>query len=789
VAGTGAGRFQTGVAPKAEIMALKGLNSSGSGNESWIFGALEFGAEYKADVLSLSLGWTLQASPSKAVWRDIMDNLLSAGVVVSVAAGNEGDEQTEHPIPSNVRTPGDCPPPWLSPEMPLRDSIGGVITTGASDENDEPTFFTSLGPVTWKNVDPYNDYHYNPGAGLMKPDIIAPGLNILSCAHKDNEGYLYMSGTSMATPATSGVIALMLSKNPELTSEEICQILEQTARKYGPKNNLSGSGRVNVPRALSAITREKVPGVPFIKHPADKGTEILLDDSLQWEKNMETTSYTLYFGTDNPPTNIINGLSLVDKKYDLAGKLEFDTVYYWRVDAQNQYGDIEGNVWSFRTVLPVSVDFESGDFSPYEWDFTVAGQDAQKWRIEKDEAYNGEYSVRSGEINNGSSTTIGLILSVKEDGIVSFYTKISTEEKSDYLRFLIDGQIVGEWSGEVGWQRYYFPIKAGVRTVRWTYAKDIMNSAGEDAVWVDYITFPRHQKPAIPYVPENLAYDIDYESIHLSWEVEINEDVNPIEFSLQGFNLYTYQEDKDGYVKLNSTLLNDKGYEIVYTHAGEYNYVVTAVYKIKGKIVETELSDNVTVTIDNEIASPIVTPESGVYNEVITVSAEVAEGEIFFTTDGSNPTFDSILYEEPILVEESTLIKMRAYKYGAMPSEIVTVNYVIETTGVEENVALPKEFVVNLYPNPVRRNDPSRSVEHLNIDMSIPMELNRLGIEIYNIKGQLVKNYDLGCVNRGVHNVQWDLKNNHGKDAPNGIYLLKFSSDNELKHRRMMIVR
>ena len=789
VAGTGAAGQQVGVAPKAQIMALKGLDRSGNGRESWIWGSLEFGAEHGADVLSMSLGWTHKASPSKTLWREAMDNLLSAGVIVSVAAGNEGDEQPEHPIPQNVRTPGDCPPPWLSPEMPLREGISGVITTGASDETDFATFFTSLGPVTWQDVAQYNDYPYNPGEGLMKPDIIAPGWYILSCEHSSNDGYVLMSGTSMATPATSGLIALMLNKDQDLTPEKVCEILETTARKYGEKSNLSGSGRIDVPSAMNALINEKEPGKPYIDYPANKSKEILLDARLSWLKNMQTTTYTLYLGTDNPPTNVIDGLDLDVENYSLDGLLEFDTEYFWRVDAKNEHGQIEGELWSFRTVLPISVDFESGDFGIYEWEFYNSGQDAQNWTVSDKYAYEGEYSIRSGEIKDGSYTTLSLILRVKEDGIISFFKKISSEDKSDFLRFQIDGNIVGEWSGESDWERVYFLISAGMRSIRWTYSKDTMNSAGEDTVWLDNITFPRHQKPAMVYTPESLQFDFDYEAIKLSWELEENEDVNPIEFLLFGFNVYGGKGDDEELELLNEGYITDNEYVFTFNEADDYRFAVTAVYRIMGKVVETELSEEMSVAIQPAIEAPAITPESGEYNEPITVSIEAEEAEIFYTLDGTEPTFESTPFDEPFKLEESAVIKAIAYKLGALPSEIITAEYSIVLTGVEEEILPPAEFAINLYPNPVSKSKITRSAVALNIEMAIPKEINRLTIEIYNIKGQLIRDYELHNVGRGVQLIQWDLKNNQGKETTNGIYFLKFNTDNETKHKRVMVVK
>jgi subtilisin family serine protease len=101
VAGDGSAGSQTGMAPSAKIMALQVLGGSGGGTESGVWEAIEFSVEYGAHVMSLSLGWQHVWNPDRASWRNAMDNALAAGVIASVASGNEGGSNT----PSNVRTP------------------------------------------------------------------------------------------------------------------------------------------------------------------------------------------------------------------------------------------------------------------------------------------------------------------------------------------------------------------------------------------------------------------------------------------------------------------------------------------------------------------------------------------------------------------------------------------------------------------------------------------------------------------------------------------------------------
>ena len=158
--------------------------------------------------------------------------------------------------PNNVRTPGDVPPPWLHPDQTLTGGISAVVSVGATDINDAIASFSSRGPVTWSTISPFNDYAYNPGMGLIRPDIAAPGSNIKSLDYHSNTGYADgWSGTSMATPCVAGVMALMLEKNPNLTPAEIDYAIETNALELGTagKDNIYGSGRINALAAINAL--------------------------------------------------------------------------------------------------------------------------------------------------------------------------------------------------------------------------------------------------------------------------------------------------------------------------------------------------------------------------------------------------------------------------------------------------------------------------------------------------------------------------------------------------------
>lgn len=216
VAGDGAAGTQTGVAPKATIVSIKVLSASGSGAWSNLYLAIEEAVETNAKVVSMSLG----GFPTQDI-RDRLrlacKNCIAAKIIPVIAAGNSGTK--------GIGSPGDVPE---------------VITVGATDSADSIAYFSSVGPTTWE------------GHKIVKPDISAPGVSILSCSHTSN-GYTTMSGTSMATPHVAGLVGLMWEANPHLNTVLAKKALEDTATDLGTpgKDNSYGSGRVNADKAVT----------------------------------------------------------------------------------------------------------------------------------------------------------------------------------------------------------------------------------------------------------------------------------------------------------------------------------------------------------------------------------------------------------------------------------------------------------------------------------------------------------------------------------------------------------
>ncbi len=150
-----------------------------------------------------------------SIMEEVVNNVKSSGIVVVVSAGNDG------PYCESIANPASM--------------FEGSFTVGATQPNDTIASFSSRGAVT-------SDASYR-----MKPNISAPGVAIRSCLPGNKFGS--WSGTSMAGPHVAGVVALMISANPELAGqvEIIEDIIESTALPLTSKQSCNGDSGQEIP--------------------------------------------------------------------------------------------------------------------------------------------------------------------------------------------------------------------------------------------------------------------------------------------------------------------------------------------------------------------------------------------------------------------------------------------------------------------------------------------------------------------------------------------------------------
>ncbi len=238
IAGDGEGSpdaANKGVAPGAALVGLKVLNSAGNGSMSNVTAAIDWvvanKATYGIEAINLSLGTSGCSSGTDATSQAV-NNAHAAGMVVSVAAGNAG------PGTCTIGSPG---------------AAQNAITVGAMTDLGVGGFslagFSSRGPTA---------------DGRIKPDVVGPGVSIISADAGTTNGYLLYSGTSMAAPFVAGTALLMLDTSPGLSPQQIKDVITSTAVDWGRggKNATAGStgpdidygaGRLDSYAALASV--------------------------------------------------------------------------------------------------------------------------------------------------------------------------------------------------------------------------------------------------------------------------------------------------------------------------------------------------------------------------------------------------------------------------------------------------------------------------------------------------------------------------------------------------------
>ena len=212
-----------GMAPESHLIVGKILDSAGNGSINHILEAIRWVIKYRRAynirILNISVGSeNTEIDEEKSILVQSVNAAWDNGITVVVAAGNNG------PNRMSVTSPG------ISRK---------VITVGSSD--DYKAIFLGGARI-----------HNYSGRGptrrmILKPDIVAPGSDIISCSPS---GYTSRSGTSMATPIVSGAAAMLLSKYPDKSNEEIKRLLQSTATDLHLPRTQQGYGLLNVEALL-----------------------------------------------------------------------------------------------------------------------------------------------------------------------------------------------------------------------------------------------------------------------------------------------------------------------------------------------------------------------------------------------------------------------------------------------------------------------------------------------------------------------------------------------------------
>lgn len=159
----------------------------------------------------------------------------------------------------------------------------------------------------------------------------------------------------------------------------------------------------------------------------------------------------------------------------------------WDVQLQLVAGQYTAQESYNGTAGIILEDFETNNFNRFNW---ITGGN-MNWFSSTTQPFEGLYCAESGDINDNEVSELSLVIHTFADDSVSFWYRTDSEQSWDFLRFYIDGNLMGEWSGTaMPWTYAAFPVTAGTHTLRFTYEKDTYYSSGADAVWLDNIRFP-----------------------------------------------------------------------------------------------------------------------------------------------------------------------------------------------------------------------------------------------------------------------------------------------------------
>lgn len=230
------GRYR-GIAPECTFICGKVLDKKGGGSlknlTSGLIWISELLGRFPIRVLNISIEMESEDGIDPGDWeefRKYIRYLWDRNIMIVAAAGNKG------PNPMTLSPIGEC---------------GGCVCVGCHDGNYKGNGgrlcneYSSRGPGKDTSITSI----LNP---LKKPDIVAPGTDIVSCNYRYNtKPYIAKSGTSMSAPIVSGACALCLQKYPRLTNKELRRLLLGSAADLGQSWSVQGAGMLQIDKLFA----------------------------------------------------------------------------------------------------------------------------------------------------------------------------------------------------------------------------------------------------------------------------------------------------------------------------------------------------------------------------------------------------------------------------------------------------------------------------------------------------------------------------------------------------------
>jgi len=485
-----------GIAGGCSVMPLKMLDSSGNFSFTSMENCLTHAADHGARVVSMSFGSNISPGASPAS-DAALAYAYESGLVLCAATGNDNN--------SSIIYPANHP---------------NVISVGAASpcgHRKSPS--TCDGDTRWGSNYGSQTQDSNFAVDIMAP-VILPTTDLQGATgYTNGDYYMWFAGTSCAAPFLAGAAALVLSKNPDLSPDEVRTAITSTATDMtldggAGWDRYTGYGMVDAYAALASVSA----GNPFVAITSpmpntswDSGEVIQV--TADAVATLGEIAQVLFFAGD------LQEPAYVDTAYPWIWNL--DTADYphgnliIKVQAISSSGHSSSRHVQILNRHPADEGFESGNFLALPWTQSGNGN----WMVVSAVKYSGSYSARSASIGTNQFTSLSLILDVSETSAVSFFLKVSSHHQTGFLKFYINDVLQGQWSGDKNWSLISYPVGTGQKTLRWTYNRSSSLVGGSDCAWLDHIMLPVYNR--VYAAPRNLMAVGWVNQVSLSWLVPV----------------------------------------------------------------------------------------------------------------------------------------------------------------------------------------------------------------------------------------------------------------------------
>jgi type VII secretion-associated serine protease mycosin len=247
-----------GLAPDATIIPIKQNDAEGDGTADTLADAIKYAVQAGADVINISQDTAEALDPKDSTLKNAVDFAVSRKVVVVASAGNDG-------LGGNVK-------------VTYPAAYRGVLAVAASDRNNERAAFSQSGDFV---------------------GVAAPGVDMISTV--PGNGHCSDNGTSFSAPYVAGVAALLKSKYPDWTAQEVAAQIEQTAERSIPGHDrLVGWGVVDPVKAVTEVdpahpVQSPAPADGVARGEAPSVTPLHFGETAE-ERNSRLATYTVVGG-------------------------------------------------------------------------------------------------------------------------------------------------------------------------------------------------------------------------------------------------------------------------------------------------------------------------------------------------------------------------------------------------------------------------------------------------------------------------------------------------------------